>query len=93
MPIFSIFSKPVHTYRAKLLTVILHRFKALCVPLHQNRMAGIGDTYPKLVNDLRNDIAHSFFKISIRLQHLYGTRSGLNSVFKQKKIFVFLIKI
>ena len=88
---FSIFSKTVHTYRAKLFTVILHLIRALCAQLHQNRRAGIGDTYPKLVNDLRNDIARSFFKISIRLRHLYGTRSGLNSVFKQKTL-VFLMK-
>ena len=40
-PFFSIFSKTVHTYRAKLFTVILHLIRALCAQLHQNRSAGL----------------------------------------------------
>ena len=69
----SIFSKTVHTIRTKLFTVILHRIRALCVQLHQNLMAGISETWPKLVlKKLPNDKLRTlFFNILIRLMRLW----------------------
>ena len=59
--LFSIFSKTVYTIRTKLSTVILHHIRVLYVQWHQNRMAGMWETWPKLSQKWPKNSQFSFF--------------------------------
>ena len=58
---FSIFSKTVHTIRTKISTVILHHIRVLYVQWHQNRMAGMWETEPKLTQQCPKNTHFSIF--------------------------------
>ena len=72
--LFSLFSKTVHTIRTKFSTFILHHIRVLYVQWHQNRMAGMRETVPKLAQEWPKTAIFRLFSIFTKTVHTIRTK-------------------